>query len=72
MYFDCHTVLFDKNVEKQVDKHHLYVDYKPAFDSPIRNRVFAAMSELGIPAKQNDVEQFPQLRQGRIGPLRTF
>ena len=30
---------------------HHFVDYKAAFDSPIRDRVFAAMSELGIPAK---------------------
>ena len=31
--------------------HYLSVDYKVAFDSPLRYRVFATMSELGIPAK---------------------
>ena len=37
--------------EKQIDTHHLLVDHKTAFDSLIRDHVFAAMSELGIPAK---------------------
>ena len=43
--------ILEKIHEKQVDTHHLLVDYKAAFDRPIRDRVFAAMSELGIPAK---------------------
>ena len=43
--------ILKKTNEKQVDTHHLSVDYKAVFDSPIRVRVFAAMSELGITAK---------------------
>ena len=41
----------EKTHETQGNTHHLFVDYIVAFDSPIRNRAFAAMSELGIPAK---------------------
>ena len=37
-----------KTSEYFLDTHHLFVDYKAAFDSPIRDGVFAAMSELGI------------------------
>ena len=40
-----------KTNEKQVDTHHLLVGHKTAFERPIRDHVFAAMSELGIPAK---------------------
>ena len=43
--------ILEKTHEKQVDTHHLFADYKAAFDSPLRDRVFAAMFELGIPAK---------------------
>ena len=43
--------ILEKTHEKQVNTHHLFVDYKADFDSPIRDRVYAAMSELGIPAK---------------------
>ena len=43
--------ILQKTHEKQVDKHHLFINYKAAFDGPIRDRVFAAMSELGILAK---------------------
>ena len=32
--------------EKQIDTHHLFVDYKVAFNSPEGDRDFAAMSEL--------------------------
>ena len=31
--------------------HHLLVDFRAAFDSPVRYRVYTAMSELGIHAK---------------------
>ena len=40
-----------KKYETQVDTYHLFVDYKAAFDRPVRDRVFSAMSELGISAK---------------------
>ena len=53
--------ILKKTNEKQVDTHHSFVDYKAAFDSLIRDRVLAAMSELGIPAKL--------IRLCRIRPL---
>ena len=43
--------ILEKTQEKQIDTYHLFVDYKAAFDSPIRSKVFQAMSEFGIPAK---------------------
>ena len=42
--------LLENTHETQV-AHHLFVDYKAAFDSTIRDCVFPALSELGIPAK---------------------
>ena len=40
-----------KNIhEKQVDVHHIFVYYKAALDSSIRDCVYATMSELVIPA----------------------
>ena len=51
--------------EKQVNTPQLSVDYKAA----IRDRVFAAMSELGILAK---LIRLSHPRQGRNGPFRTF
>ena len=32
-------------------KHYIFVDFKAAFVSPVRDRVYSAMSELGIPTK---------------------
>ena len=29
----------------------IFIDFTAAFDSPVRDRVYTAMSELGIPAK---------------------
>lgn len=43
--------ILEKTYENQIDTYHLFVDYKAAFDSPLRDRLYAAMSELGIPAK---------------------
>ena len=43
--------ILEKTHEKQVGTHHFFVDYKVAFDSLIRDRLFAAMFELGIPVK---------------------
>ncbi|XP_043065425.1 uncharacterized protein LOC122320881 [Drosophila ficusphila] len=43
--------ILEKSYENQIDTHHLFVEYKAAFDSPRRDRLYAAMSELGIPAK---------------------
>ncbi|XP_043064519.1 uncharacterized protein LOC122320475 [Drosophila ficusphila] len=43
--------ILEKSHENQIDTYHLFVDYKAAFDSPRRDLLYAAMSELGIPAK---------------------
>ena len=43
--------ILEKRHEDQDRTHHLLVDLKAAFDSPVRDRVYTAMSELGIPAK---------------------
>ncbi|XP_060665650.1 uncharacterized protein LOC132797914 [Drosophila nasuta] len=43
--------ILEKSYENQIDTYHLFVDYKAAFDSPRRDRLYAAMSELDIPAK---------------------
>ncbi|XP_062127293.1 uncharacterized protein LOC133839668 [Drosophila sulfurigaster albostrigata] len=43
--------ILEKSYENQIDTYHLFVDYKAAFDSPRRDCLYAAMSELGIPAK---------------------
>ena len=43
--------ILEKTLEKQIDTYHLFVDYKAAFDSPIREKLYEAMSELGIPTK---------------------
>lgn len=43
--------ILEKSHENQIDTYHLFVDFKAAFDSPLRDRLFATMSELGIPAK---------------------
>ena len=40
-----------ENICRITDTHHLFVDYKAAFNSSIRDPVFAAKSEHGIPAK---------------------
>ena len=68
--------ILEKRNEKQGRTQHLFVDFKAAFDSPVRVRVYTALSELGIPAKLirlcTMTLQFMHLRQGREGPLRTF
>ena len=43
--------ILELNHETQVDTQHVFVVYIGAFDSPIRDRVFAAISELDKPAK---------------------
>ena len=43
--------ILEKTHEFQVDTYHLFVDYKAAFDSPVREAVHEIMTELGIPAK---------------------
>lgn len=41
----------EKTQEKQIDTHHLFVDFKSAFDSPTREHLYTIMSELGVVAK---------------------
>ncbi|XP_043064387.1 uncharacterized protein LOC122320288 [Drosophila ficusphila] len=55
--------------ENKMDTHHLFDDYKAAFDSLTRERLYATMAEFGL---QNDIEQHHQLCQSRSEPLRTF
>ncbi|XP_054089770.1 LINE-1 retrotransposable element ORF2 protein isoform X1 [Zeugodacus cucurbitae] len=43
--------ILEKTREKRIDTHHLFIDFKAAFDSTKRSCLYAAMSEFGIPAK---------------------
>ena len=61
----CGHIQVKSTQENQDKTHHLFLDFKAASDNPVRDRVYPAMSELGMPAKLNDVEQLMQLRQGR-------
>ena len=49
-FFTLRQIL-EKPHEQHIDTFHLFVDYKAAFDSPIRSEVFKAMSAFVIPAK---------------------
>ena len=43
--------ILEKTQEKQIDTHHLFVDFKAAFDSPSRDMLYSIMSDFGIPPK---------------------
>lgn len=43
--------ILEKTQEHQVDTHHLFVDFKQAYDTPNRNELFAAMNKFNIPMK---------------------
>ena len=43
--------ILEKTQEMQIDTDHIFIDYKAAFDSPIRQKLLDAMAEFGIPAK---------------------
>jgi len=43
--------ILEKTQERQIDTHHLFVDFKAAFDSPDRAHLYTTMSEFGIPDK---------------------
>ncbi|XP_049301820.1 LINE-1 retrotransposable element ORF2 protein isoform X6 [Bactrocera dorsalis] len=43
--------ILEKTREGRIDTHHIFVDFKAAFDSTKRSCLYAAMSEFGIPAK---------------------
>ena len=38
-------------MEFQIETHHLFVDFKTAYDKVKRNRLYKAMLEFGIPPK---------------------
>ena len=40
--------ILEKRHENKDKRHHLFVDFNTPFDSPVRDRVYVAMSELGI------------------------
>ena len=44
--------MLEKRHENQDKTHQLFVDFKAAFDSPVRDGIYAAMSELSMPTKQ--------------------
>ena len=44
--------ILKKRQENQEKMHQLFVDFKAAFDSPVRDGIYAAISELGTPAKR--------------------
>ena len=48
--FTLHQIL-EKKHENKDKTHHLFDDFKVAFDSPLRDRVYAAISELSFPVK---------------------
>ena len=44
--------ILKKTQEKQIETHHLLVDFKYDFDTPHTDHLYATMSEFGIPTKQ--------------------
>ena len=67
-----------ENIIKHKSTHTIFLStISTAFDSPIKDHVFAANVWARYTCKadkamQNNVEQFLQLYQGRNGPFRTF
>jgi hypothetical protein len=43
--------ILEKCNEFNFSKHHLFIDFKAAYDSIIRNEVYVGMSELNFPTK---------------------
>ena len=43
--------ILEMRYENQDRTQRLFVDFKAVVDSPVRDRVYAVMSELGIPTK---------------------
>jgi len=41
----------EKAVEYQIGVHHVFIDFKSAYDSIYREKLFGAMMEFGIPLK---------------------
>ena len=45
--------LLEKTLEFQIDTHHLFIDFKQAYDSISRESLFNTMRSFGIPSKLN-------------------
>ena len=43
--------ILEKTREFQIDTHHLFIDFKQAYDCIIRDELYSAMRELGIPTR---------------------
>lgn len=43
--------ILEKTQEFQVDTHHLFIDFKQAYDTPTRQELFKAMNRFGFPSK---------------------
>ena len=43
--------IMEKTVKHQIGRHHLFIDFKSAYDSIYREKLLRAMMELGIPYK---------------------
>ena len=43
--------ILEKTLKFNIDTHHLFIDFKQAYDSIRRDKVLSAMYALGIPAK---------------------
>lgn len=43
--------ILEKTQEFQVDTHHLFIDFKQAYDTPTRTELFKAMNTFGLPKK---------------------
>jgi sorting nexin-29 len=41
--------ILEKTLEFQIETHHLFIDFKPAYDKVNRNQLYKAMLELGMP-----------------------
>jgi hypothetical protein len=41
--------ILEKTLEYGVDTHHIFIDYKAAYDSVNRRELFRAMIDLGVP-----------------------
>ena len=64
--------ILEKAHEKQNKTHHLFVQLKEAFDSPVRDRVYAAMPELSILVKLIRMTLSSLCSSVKIGNERTF
>lgn len=45
--------ILEKTLEYQIDTHHLFIDFKQAYDSIDRSSLFTTMASFGIPSKLN-------------------